>query len=129
MKKLNLKLTVFTAILIFIANISNGQHEHNEVDTTKTDKTKDVVCGKEITKNDSLKVTYNDKDYFFCSDKDMLAFLKHPQKYTNERIQDHSEHKTEEHSHGMMGMSTPLIIIMGVVMVTAMIVGMSGAMR
>jgi YHS domain-containing protein len=85
----------------------------------------------EITKNDSLKVLYNEKDYFFCSNKDMLAFLKQPQKYTGDNMQNHSEHKMEEHNmdHGMMGMSMPLMIIMGGVMIAAMVVGMSGIMR
>lgn len=126
MKNLNLITIAFIASLMFLANISYGQHNHNGIDTTKTDLVKDVVCGIEISKNDSMKVLYNEKDYFFCSNKDMLAFLKQPQKYTGEKSQNHNEHDT---GHGMMGMSTPMMIIMGGIMVTAMIIGMSGVMR
>jgi YHS domain-containing protein len=127
----NLRVIAFIVILILAVKTSYGQHEHNGADTTKTNRTKDVVCGMEIEKNDSMKVLYNEKEYFFCSNKDMLAFLKQPQKYTGDKTQNHSEHKMEEHNmeHGMMGMSMPLMIIMGGVMVAAMVVGMSGVMR
>lgn len=114
------------AAILFTANVSNGQHEHKGADTTKTDKVKDVVCGMEVAKNDSLRVLYNEKDYFFCSNKDMLSFLKQPQKYTGEKTQNHNEHSTD---HGMMGMSTPLMIILGAVMITAMVIGMTGVMK
>ncbi len=126
MKNLNLALIVLTVILIFIVKTSYGQHEHNGADSTRTNKVKDVVCGMEVEKNDSLKVQYNEKDYFFCSNKDMLAFLKQPQKYTDEKTQNQKEHNMD---HGMMGMSTTMMIIMGGIMVTAMIVGMSGVMK
>ena len=126
MKNLNLALIVLTVILIFIVKTSYGQHEHNGADSTRTNKVKDVVCGMEVEKNDSLKVQYNEKDYFFCSNKDMLAFLKQPQKYTDEKTQNQNEHNMD---HGMMGMSTTMMIIMGGIMVTAMIVGMSGVMK
>ena len=126
MKKLNLIVIAVAVILFSAANILYGQHEHNGTDTTKSNKEKDVVCGMDVEKNDSLKVLYNEKDYFFCSKKDMLAFLKQPQKYTDDSMQNHSEHNMD---HGMMGMSTPMMLIMGGIMVTAMIVGMSGVMK
>jgi len=67
----------------------------------------------------------------------MLAFLKQPQKFTGEqsqntqKMEDHKMegHNMEEHNGGMMGMSTPLMIILGAVMITAMVVGMTGVMR
>ncbi len=136
MKNLNLIIIAIAVTILFSANVSYGQHEHNGADTSKTDKVKDVVCGMEVAKNDSLRVFYNEKDYFFCSNKDMLAFLRQPQKYTGEQGQNRIENKTEEHKmddskmdHGMMGMSTPMMLIMGGVMVTAMIIGMTRVMR
>lgn len=119
-------MIVIAAILFSAVNNSYGQHEHNSADSTKSDKVKDVVCGMDVKKNDSLKVIYNERNYFFCSDKDMLAFLKQPQKYTGEKTQNQNEHDTD---HGMMGMSTPMMIIMGGVMVTLMVVGMFGVMK
>ena len=126
MINLNLIMIAFIASLIFTANISFGQHNHKGIDSTKNDLVKDVVCGMDVAKNDSLRVLYNEKDYFFCSNKDMLAFLKQPQKYTGEKTQNHNEHSTD---HGMMGMSTPLMIILGAVMITAMVIGMTGVMK
>ncbi|MEI7485168.1 MAG: YHS domain-containing protein [Ignavibacteriota bacterium] len=127
----NLKVIVLTALLVIAVKTSYGQHEHNGTDTTVTNKVKDVVCGMEVEKNDSLLVLYNEKEYYFCSNKHMLAFLKQPQKYIGENMQNHSEHKMEEHNmdHGMMGMSTPLMIILGAVMISAMVVGMTGVMK
>lgn len=129
MKIFNLALIVLTVILIFNVKISYGQHNHNGADSTEINKVKDVVCGMEVEKNDTLKVQYNEKDYFFCSNKDMLAFLKQPQKYTDEKAQNQHENKMEGMDHGMMGMSTPMMIIMGGIMLTAIIVGMSGVMK
>ena len=140
MKNSNLIMIAILASLIFAANISYGQHNHGGVDSTnnlQTDKAKDPVCGMEVAKNDSLMVLYNEKEYYFCSNKHMLAFLKQPQKYTGEQSQNTQKmdehkmegHNMEEHNSGMMGMSTPLMIILGGVMITAMIVGMSGIMR
>ena len=128
-------MIAFMASLIFAANISYGQHNHGGVDSTnnlQTDKAKDPVCGMEVAKNDSLMVLYNEKEYFFCSNKHMLAFLKQPQKFTSEQSQNTQkmdDHKMDDHDHGMMGMSMPLMIIMGGVMVAAMVVGMTHISR
>jgi YHS domain-containing protein len=137
MKNTNLIMIVIAAIFILAANISYSQNEQNGMDMDKTVKVKDVVCGMEIAKNDSLMVFYNEKEYYFCSNKHMLAFLKQPQKYTGEQSQNTQKmneqkmegHNMEEHNSGMMGMSTPVMIILGAVMVAAMIVGMTGVMR
>ncbi len=136
MKNSNLFVIAIASIIILAANISYSQNEQNGADI-KTVKVKDVVCGMEVAKNDSLMVLYNEKEYYFCSNKHMLAFLKQPQKYLGEqsqnsqKMEDHKmeDHKMEDHDHGMMGMSTPLMIILGGVMVAAMVVGMTGVMR
>ena len=136
MKNSNLFVIAIASIIILAANISYSQNEQNGADI-KTVKVKDVVCGMEVAKNDSLMVLYNEKEYYFCSNKHMLAFLKQPQKYLGEqsqnsqKMEDHKmeDHKMEDHDHGMMGMSTALMIILGGVMVAAMVVGMTGVMR
>lgn len=131
MKNSNLFVIAIASIIILAANISYSQNEQNGADI-KTVKVKDVVCGMEVAKNDSLMVLYNEKEYYFCSNKHMLAFLKQPQKYLGEQSQNSQkmeDHKMEDHDHGMMGMSTPLMIILGAVMITAMVVGMTGVMK
>lgn len=54
---------------------------------------------------------------------DELIFLKSPQKYTDGKMGSQTDSKMEshdEHSHGMMGMSSTLMYVMLGVMVAGM---------
>jgi YHS domain-containing protein len=45
--------------------------------------TKDIVCGKSIDENLSIKTTYGDRPYYFCSRKCEGEFVGNPLKFTN----------------------------------------------
>jgi YHS domain-containing protein len=122
----SINLLIVIIVIAFSSGIVVAQHNHGEnknKDTTLNNsqtKATDPVCKMEVTKNDSLSVNYNDHIYYFCSEKDLKIFLKSPQKYI---VVNESE-QNEEHNHGMMGMSSTMMIIMGSVMAVMMIAGM-----
>jgi len=121
MKKV--KLAVLIAFILMSAGISYAQHNHSGKDTLNIDKAIDPVCGMTVGKSDSLKVFYNEKDYYFCSMHDELIFLKSPQKYTDGKMGSQMDNKMgnhDEHSDGIMGMSSTLMYVMLGVMVAGM---------
>lgn len=46
--------------------------------TMSDDNVKDVVCGKQIRRDDGLTATYGDRPYAFCSDVCRQAFIDAP---------------------------------------------------
>ena len=57
----------------------------------------DPVCGMKIEITDETpKVEYKGKTYYFCMEDDRKEFLKNPEKYIKE---EHKEHKQMEHKH------------------------------
>ncbi|MCD6564240.1 MAG: copper-translocating P-type ATPase [Thermoproteales archaeon] len=60
----------------------------------------DPVCGMEINEDETdFKLVYQDKTYFFCSDKCLDEFTKNPDKYIQKdaSVQDFSSKKHEKH--------------------------------
>jgi len=122
----SVSLLVIIMALLLYSGIVVAQHNHGDnkskdstINKSQTNPI-DPVCKMEVARNDSLSVIYNDHIYYFCSEKDLKIFLKSPQKYI---VVNEPEQK-KEHNHGMMGMSTPMMIIMGSVMAVMMIAGM-----
>jgi YHS domain-containing protein len=119
----SISLLIVIITITFSSGKAIAQHNHGEnksKDTTINNyqtNAIDPVCKMEVARNDTLSVNYNDHIYYFCSDKDLKIFLKSPQKYITVK---ESEQK-EEHNHGMMGMSTTMMIIMGSIIAVMMI--------
>lgn len=64
-------------------------------------KEKDLVCGMEITVNDStLKLNYKGKDYYFCSSDCLEQFERAPGKFVPESDDCCQKGEHEHHHHG-----------------------------
>lgn len=68
----------------------NGDRDYRNGNGTMVEKAKDPVCGMTCDRNDSLKYTWQGKDYYFCHQECMKKFQDNPGKYagngnTNDR--------------------------------------------
>ncbi len=51
----------------------------------KSEKVNDPVCGMEVDKTNSPKITHNGKDYYFCAPACQWAFKSNPDEFTKEK--------------------------------------------